>query len=89
MKWGLKYYMMVDELDYCTWFHLYKGAKYEDPTIKQKTRHLCNTALNTLSTDMGAYAVYVDNYYESLKLAQDTADREFNFTFNCKGNRPS
>jgi hypothetical protein len=38
---------------------------------------------------MGAYAVYTDNYYGSLELAQDTAKRGFEFTFNCRANRPS
>jgi hypothetical protein len=88
-KWGLKYYMMVDELDYCVWFKLYRGANKEDPTIKQKTRHLVNEALDTLPTDMGAFAVYCDNYYGSLDLAEDTDKRGFGFTFACKANRPS
>lgn len=88
-KWGIKYYMVVDELDFCIWFSLYKGAAHEDPAITQKTRHLVNKALDTLPKDMGAYAIYVDNYYGSLDLAQDTIVRGFDFTFNCKSNRPA
>lgn len=88
-KWGIKYYLMVDEVYYCSWFVLYKGAKNEDPTIKEKTRTLCNTAIDSLPKDIGAYSLYADNYYGSVGLAEDTAARGFHFTFNCKANRPS
>lgn len=102
-KWGLKYYLMVDEECYCTWFVLYKG-KAANPTstssavpvendekskAPSKTRILCNTAIDSLPKDMGAYAIYVDNYYGSLDLAYDTHERGFAFTFNCRSNRPS
>jgi hypothetical protein len=88
-KWGLKFYMLVDSLYYCVWFRLYRGTAKEDPTVKEKTRHLCNTALDTLPKDMGHYAVYADNYYGSVDLARDTNNRGFGFTFNCKSNRPT
>lgn len=89
VKWGLKYYMMVDELDFCTWFRLYKGAEEKDAVVTSKTRSLVNSALDTLPTEMGAYAIYVDNYYGELELTHDTAARGFNFIFACKSNRPS
>lgn len=92
MKWGLKYYLLVDCMYYCSWFSLYKGKSENEDAEKiekAKTRTLCNEALATLPASMGAYKVYVDNYYGSLDLAYDTDDRGFYFTFNCRSNRPT
>ncbi len=84
IKWRLKYYLIVDSLYYYSWFKLYKEADKKDPTVKQKTRHLCNEALDTLPNEMECYVVYVDNYYGSLELAENTTNRRFDFTFNCR-----
>ncbi len=35
------------------------------------------------------YVVYVDNYYGGLDLVEDTSNKRFNFTFNCRANKPS
>ncbi len=38
---------------------------------------------------MKAYVIYVNNYYRGLNLTKDISNKEFNFTFNYKTNKPS
>ena len=79
--------MIIDKLNFCLQFRLYQGDNKENLIIKQKTRYLINIALDTLSKDIRVFAIYINNYYESLDLTKDTLKKGFSFTFACKFNR--
>ncbi len=66
-KWGLKYYGMVDESRFLTWFKLHqkKTQKESDVTVK-----LVLEAMDTLPPIdlVGAHHIYTDNYYTCHKI---------------------
>lgn len=80
---GLKYYVAVDDRNYCIFFTMYKSGS----TIPQKTRVLYNKIMDILP--MTGYLLYCDNYYGSLETAHDALNKGFGFTFACRSNRPS
>jgi hypothetical protein len=85
-KWGAKFYLMVDNVHFCSWFKLFKSKEEKETEV---TRHLCNDALATLPKHMGAYCFYADNYYGGLELARDINKQGHHFTMTAKANRSS
>jgi len=80
VKWGLKYYSMVDaSTDYLFWFKLYKQS---ETTLK-----LCSEAISTIPNDLGAYNIFADNYYGSLPLAKKIMSHGFDLTLGLRKNR--
>lgn len=83
IRFGLKYYLLVDAAQYLLQFKLYRKE------TKTSMEELIYKFVDVLPTDNGQYAVYGDNYYGGLDLAKGLDKRGFKFTFTCRSNRPA
>lgn len=87
-KWGLKYYLAVDNSHYCFWIQMYQHMNKEQKE-KDITFHICKNVVDILPTQLGQYTLYGDNYYGSLKVANYCNSKNIKFTFGCRQNRPT
>lgn len=83
IRFGLKYYLLVDAAQYLLQFKLYRKE------TKTTMEELIYKFTDVLPKDNGQYAIYADNYYGGLDLAKGLDERGFKFTFTCRCNRPT
>jgi len=57
IKWGLKYYAMVDNTSYCVRFKRHRNK------VKLVLKDLCNDFVSSLDPSVANYCIFADNYF--------------------------